>query len=251
MRRLFLLLVFLGLFAGCGKKGPLVPPGALPPAAIQNLRVEQKGESFFIAWQPPGKDIVGKKIAPPVRYNLYRREVLPPAQDCEECRNAYTLIKSIDPQAPGGVGRHNGGYIFVDDSIVPEKLYQYVVTSTGADGVESRYSNKARRKKVEVPPAPQLAATSVPPGILLEWEPVKVPEGTTIGGYLLYRQVTGKPATLGLVYQAASVDRKYEDVRVEKGISYTYSIRGIFSIQGEILEGKLSNSVEVTPTDPM
>src|SRR5664279_1692397 len=108
-----LVVVIAVLLAGCGKKGALVPPEALVPAAISDLRVEQKGERFLVLWSSPIRQEGGRALRSLSGFRLFRRDLLPPGEDCEECPEAYRLLTSIDPEYPrGGVADGNRGLYY-------------------------------------------------------------------------------------------------------------------------------------------
>ena len=96
-RILYIVLTTL-LLSGCGKKGPLMPPEALAPAAISDLRVAQKGELFQLSWSRPAREAGGGALRDLAGFQLFRREVLTQAEDCEACPDAYRLLKAVDPE---------------------------------------------------------------------------------------------------------------------------------------------------------
>ena len=103
------------VLAGCGKKGPLVPPEALVPAPVANLAVAQKGARFQVSWSAPGKQEGGATLRDLAGFLLFRRPLLPPAEDCDECPSAYRQLAREflrrrggdddgEPSALGGLG---------------------------------------------------------------------------------------------------------------------------------------------------
>ena len=44
MQRILCIVCITFLLTGCGKKGPLIPPEALAPAAVSDLKLAQKGK---------------------------------------------------------------------------------------------------------------------------------------------------------------------------------------------------------------
>src|SRR5689334_16806638 len=97
MKKFLFLIFFLVLaLAGCGRKGLLVPPEALVPGPVSDLRTAQKGERFQVAWSSPSHEEGGRALKDLAGFRLFKREVLPPDEDCEACPDAYRLLKEID-----------------------------------------------------------------------------------------------------------------------------------------------------------
>lgn len=250
MKKFFLVACIPLALAACGKKGPLVPPEAFVPAPIDSLKVEQKEDRFFVSWMPPTVEGSGKPLNDLAGFKIYRREVLPPSEDCEECPTAYHLMKDVDLEYLQGVRVYNNIYIFPDSDLVNGKTYQYKVISYKKDRSESDASNRARRKKVAAPSAPRLRASSGPTGVIVEWEPGPARDVSPSAGFNLYRRRGGEIGTLTLLTPLPTKERRYEDLRLERGAKYIYTVREVVLADGEYLEGALSNEVEAGLTAP-
>ena len=90
--RTFFLFILILLLVGCGKKGALIPPEALVPAPVGDPQVTQRGETFRVSWTAPSREESGRPLQGGVRFRLYRREVLPPGQDCSTCPDVWKLL---------------------------------------------------------------------------------------------------------------------------------------------------------------
>ncbi|WP_298436318.1 fibronectin type III domain-containing protein [Geobacter sp.] len=246
-----LALAGLLLVAGCGKKGPLVPPEAFAPGAVDTLAVEQKGDRFFVSWEAPTRDAGGRPLKDLAGFRLYRRPVLPPGEDCEECPTAYRLVKTVDLDYLRDVTVFGNRYVVPDAGVENGTTYQYKVIAFRKDGSESAPSNRARRRKVAAPPAPRLAAASTPTGILLRWEPARTP-GADFAGYDLYRRRGDDLGTLVLLTPSPVKEQRYEDREVERGVTYVYTVREVAGADGQLVEGAASNEASgalAAPTD--
>ena len=235
--------------AACGKKGPLVPPESFVPAPVSALSVEQKEDTFYISWPAPAKDAGGRPLKDLAGFRVYRRPVLPPDQDCEECPTAYTLIKTVDLEYLGDVRFFNGRYVLADREVTNGATYQYKVISFKADGAESSASNRARRTKVAAPPAPRLTATASATGVVLQWEIPPVAAGKAAGAYV-YRRRGDDVSTLVLLTPTPISGRQYEDLRLERGATYVYTVRTVVEVDGQIVEGAVSNEVRGKLAEP-
>jgi predicted small lipoprotein YifL len=245
-----LVLLFIVVLSGCGKKGALVPPEALVPAAISDLRVEQKGDRFLVLWSSPTRQEGGRALRNLAGFRLFRRDLLPPGEDCEECPEAYSLLTSIDPEYPrGGVADGNRG-LYYDAALTNGKSYRYKVIAAGKDGSLSRPSNKADRKKVSPPPPPVLQALATPIGVRLTWQAPAAPASGRIEGYNVYRKRSGEIFPLSPLTGVPLKETFYEDGNLEQEARYTYVVRAIALTDGVTVESDPSNEVESGRAEP-
>jgi predicted small lipoprotein YifL len=247
-RTLILFLISLVLVA-CGKKGPLVPPEALVPAAITDLAVAQQGEYFQLSWSGPARLAGGGRLTDLAGFELFRREVLPAAEDCEQCPSAYSLLRAVDLEYLRDAERLGSRFFVHDNGVATGKTYQYKIISREKDGTPSRGSNKVRRQKVPPPLPPVLQAISSPTGINLEF--VAIPaEGGTIIGYNIYRSRNSETLSSLPLNEQPVAGNTYEDLRVQRGSGYRYIARTVARIAGETVESGPSNEVIGSLTEP-
>jgi predicted small lipoprotein YifL len=246
---IFLIILCVTLCA-CGRKGPLIPPEALVPAAISDLKVAQQGELFRISWSRPAREEGGGPLRDLAGFQLFKREVLPPAEDCEECPSAYRLLKAVDLDYLQEVRRSGDLFLLSDAELRQGKTYQYKAVSLKRDGTPSRESNRARRKKVEPPLPPVLQTNSTPTGVLLEFVAIPFPEGGVIQGYNVYRRRQGEPMPLRPLNAAPVSGNTYEDLHPERGTVYSYAVRTVALVDGESVESISSNEMEGALTAP-
>ena len=220
--------------AACGKKGPLIPPEALVPASIKDLRVTQQGERFLVTWSQPSREEAGRPLQGLAGFRLFRREVLPAGEDCEECTGAYRLLVNVDLEYPQGVVRNGSLFSFTDVDLETGKTYQYKIVSFKTDGAESKQSNLARRKKVTPPLPPVIAATPSETEITLTWQPVAAPPKGSLLGYLVYRG-TGDSPLLSL-RKKPFPETVFEDLGLERGVKYRYTVTAVAQVEGETVE---------------
>jgi predicted small lipoprotein YifL len=239
---LFLILVFL--LAACGKRGPLVPPEALVPSPIKDLRVEQKGNRFQVCWSPPARQEWGGPLDGLAGFRVFRREVLPPAEDCEECPTAYRTVKTVDPDYLQDVRRSGSLFCFLDGDLADGTTYQYKAVSFQKDGVASRDSNKVRRKKIPPPAPPELSAVSIPDGVRLRIKPGALPPAGELEGFTVYRKQVAEVMPLNPIALVTADAASFADPQMEHGVKYLYGVRSLAKIDGERVESDLSNEVE-------
>lgn len=244
MKKLFLLIGIALLLSACGKRGPLVAPEALVPASINDLRVEQKGNRFLVCWSRPGKEEWGGPIESLAGFRVFRRDVLPPDRDCEECPNIYRSIKLVDPEYLEDVLRFGSRYCFFDGDLVDGKTYQYKVVSFEKDGATSKDSNKARRMKAVAPAPPHISAVPTPDGVTLRWDtPVTAPE-SPLEGFAIYRKQANQVMPLSPLAIVKADVTQFADPHMEHGVEYFYAVRSITKTGSDLVEGILSNEVK-------
>jgi predicted small lipoprotein YifL len=243
VNRLILALIIGALFAGCGKKGALIPPEALVPAAITDLQVEQRGGEFRLSWSAPDKEEGGLPLRDLSGFQLARREVLPAGQDCPACPDSWRLLSAIDLAYLQEVRRSGKRFYYTDRELRPAFSYQYQVTSVNRPGAVSKPSNRPTRKAVEPPLPPMLQAQPAPSGIQLEFVALPVPSREALVGYNIYRQRPGEPLPLTPLNLQPVTDHTYEDQQVTPGVTYQYTVRTLARSDGELVESAPSNEV--------
>ncbi|MCM2359515.1 MAG: fibronectin type III domain-containing protein [Geobacteraceae bacterium] len=246
----FLLIIAICFLAGCGKKGALVPPEALAPAAVADLKVEQQGERFLVSWSRPAREEGGGPLRDLAGFRLFRRELLPPGEDCEECPSAYRQVVGVDLEYPRGVLVLGERYLFPDADLTTGKSYRYKAVSFKRDGTQSRDSNRAGRKMVAPPRPPMVQATPSPSGVGLEWQPPEAPANGRIEGYNVYRKRAGEEFYVAPLTGAPLRETTFEDRRLERGTGYDYAVRTVAVVEGETVESDLSNEVRGALTEP-
>jgi predicted small lipoprotein YifL len=250
-RSIHAIVLLIALFAaGCGKKGPLVPPEALRPAPVQDLRVTQRGDDFLVSWSKPGKAEGGGTLKSLAGFELFRRELLPPAQDCEECPTAYRSMVRVDLDYPVGVTAERGRYFWFDRAVPEGVAYRYKLYTSKKDTTTSLASNRADRKKVAPPPAPAITVLSTPTGVELKWQEVEVPAGGRIQGYNVYRKVSGGSYPVYPLNEKLLQEPGFEDRRIDSGARYRYTVRAVALVGGELVESRPSNEAEGFLTPP-
>jgi predicted small lipoprotein YifL len=250
MKKLCCILGIIGVLAGCGRKGPLMSPESLAPAAITDLRVEQKGAQFQVSWSRPFGEEGGRSLKDLAGFQLFKREVLPPGEDCEECPTAYRLAQSVDLEYLQGVAVAGTRYLFSDGDLAEGTTYRYKVLSLNKGGVVSRASNRAGRKKVAPPLPPVLKAASSLSEVLLEWGGASPPAGGRIEGYTIYRKESGETIYLSPLNSAPVQESTFADKVLEWGKKYDYAVRTIAVVDGETVESGPSNEVRAGLTEP-
>jgi len=243
MKKILLLIGIIFLLAACGKKGPLISPEAFVPSPIADLKVEQKGNAFVVCWTPPSREESGRPLKDLAGFLVFKREVLPPGEDCEECPTAYRMLRDVDLEYLQDVRRVGSSLCIFDYDLVEGQTYQYKAISMEKSGAASKDSNKIRRKYLQPVSGLTLKASSSPTGVLLEWT---VPGHTiygTVTGYNIYRRQFGGTMPLSAINDKPVQENHFEDLTLEQGMHYQYVVRAIIKVDGEAVESVPSNEV--------
>ncbi|MRR57663.1 MAG: fibronectin type III domain-containing protein [Deltaproteobacteria bacterium] len=244
MKKYFLWIGIALLLTACGKRGPLVAPEALVPAAINDLKVEQKGNRFLVCWSRPGKEEWGGPLENLAGFRVFRHDVLPPEQDCEECPNAYREVKLVDPEYLQDVLRSGSRYCFFDNDLLNGKTYQYKVISFEQDGATSKSSNKVRRSKALPPAPPEISAQQTPDGVTLQWKSPALPPDIALEGFTIYRKQANDLMPLSPFATVKSDTTTFADPQMEHGVLYVYAVRTLAKSGPDLVESDLSNEVK-------
>jgi predicted small lipoprotein YifL/fibronectin type 3 domain-containing protein len=249
MKKLLVLIIVL-ILAGCGRKGPMKPPEAMVPAPVADLRVGQQGEQFLVSWSRPSGEEGGGALRDLAMFQLFRRVVLPPGEDCEECPDAYRLVKIVDLEYPQGVVISGARYFLYDAEPALGTAYRYKVVSLKKDGTESRASNRAGAKRVAPPLPPSVAAASSLNSVVLTWKGGTPSPGGSVEGYNIYRKTGDGQVYLTPLTGAPVKGETFTDTHLEWGKQYVYAVRTVARVAGETVESDLSNEVRGALAEP-
>ena len=235
------------LLAGCGKKGPLMPPGALVPAPVQNLLVQQQGADFRITWQAPGKEQGGRPLRDLAGFRLQRRDIPPDGNDCAACPDSWQLLTAFDLDSPGETRKSGGTFIYYDRGLPPGSTSQYKLLALSRSGGSSAPATSPLKKMQPVVAAPAIEAVlrtgSI--GIAFTFTP---PAGAKLLGYNVYRRLSVAEPSLLPLNGAPIPPPAWEDQQLQFGQTYRYSATALVEIGGESVESLPSAEVELLYT---
>jgi len=179
-----------------------------------------------------------------------RHEVLPPAQECTECPDAWKLLKNVDLEYLQGVERVGNRLFVIDGTAKLGTAYQYRVTAINRDG-EAGLPSVPVGFRVRPPlTPPRLTVTPSPTTIRLVCEPGALPEGSLIAGFTFYRGRAGEPFPLTPLTGAMRATPSHDDSGLTPGETYHYAAAVVVDHGGELQESPLSLPVEASLTPP-
>jgi len=251
-----LLLLFLLIFTGCGKRGALIYPDMLAPESPSGVSARQSGKAVKLSFALSNKNLAGRDLKESGTIegaDVYRRSSLAgQAPECSACREGFTLWRkfyleslSSDPDAQ----RYGNTVIFLDGDVKPGEEYSYMVGSFTKDSVNGKLSAPVVVSVADPIDPPVLTAEPGPVEILLHFEGDYADRGTLVG-YDIYRTVNGQALPYTPLNRTPLEGDGFTDIGLERDVSYTYAVRAVVRTpDGQLLESGLSDEVVVKLTD--
>lgn len=234
----------LMLLACCGKKGQLIPPEALVPAAVQNLLVQQQGADFRITWQAPTREQGGRPLRDLAGFRLLRRDAST-GGDCSSCPDAWRLLTAVDLDLPGETRQSGSTYIYRDRGLTQGSVSQYQLLAFSRSGGSSAATTSSPKKMLPVIPAPVVKAELLQSaiGITCTFTP---PAGAQLLGFNIYRRQSGAAPVLMPLNATPTLLTTWEDQQVQYGLTYRYSATALVKIDGETVESLSSLEADLS-----
>jgi len=242
-----LFLLITGL-AGCGYKTMPVPPEAIVPQPVADLRYELNERGVTLYWTFPTQTVLGDALTDISSFNLYRA-VVPADTYCDTCP-----IPFGDPiPLPGGaISAGTPKQATYSSTLLrPGHLYFFKVRAKSGWWAESADSNIVSFMWNIPPNAPErLSAEPADGRVILEWTPVRTfIDGTEIQEpvkYQIYRSLGAGPFTpVGELQDGV----RYEDTHVMNGRKYMYRVQAVTMYDKGQVGGGSSPQVTAIPVD--
>jgi len=241
------LLIFMVLLSasGCGKKGPLLYPDMLVPAAVSALTASQSGTNVKISFELPDKDLAGRPLRDLAGATVFKRvESSLQQPDCPACTDDFRLFRKIYLDLPETTRIYGNKMVLMDGETRINTAYSYYVVPFARDN--STGANSAPvRVRVTLPPLPPvLQVLPAPTEIKLEFVALAPEEGSLVG-YNVYRSAKDEPMPYLPLNNAPLTDTVYVDSGLERKVSYHYVVRAVVRMPwGGIAESGASNEEE-------
>jgi predicted small lipoprotein YifL len=244
MRTLACLLFAALILTGCGKKGPLIYPDMLVPAAPADVTAQQSGGNVRLAFTLPTKDRSGRPHTDIAGVKILKRDSLPGLkQVCTACTSDFTLFKKWFIDVPDGTQRAGNRVVLLDGAVQAGRSYTYTFTAFAKDEIDGAVSSQITVDVVQPPLPPVLTALSHPTEISLQFDSSPL-EGAFVG-YSLYRTVKGESFTYMPYVSSPLAVSRYTDMGLDRGTAYLYAARTVVRLpSGALVESVLSNEVE-------
>jgi predicted small lipoprotein YifL len=243
MKSVLLLMFLLLSVTACGKKGPLIYPEMLVPAAPSDFRVQQSGTALRLSLGLPSKDLAGRNLSGLSGLSIYKRvERGSATQSCGSCPSDFTLFRKLNLDLlPAEVQRFGNVLVAQDNDVRPGNVYSYRCVAVTKDNLEGAFSPQTVSSVVAAPPPPVLQVISHPTEIILEFVGVP-PQGATIVGYFVYRTSTSGVESFQPLNREPIAGNRYVDSGLDRGTIYRYTVRTLLKLStGMLLESSPSN----------
>ena len=246
-----LLPAVLLIAGGCGYKTEPVPPQAVVPEAINDLRYTLDENGARLSWSYPLRTVDGQDIVAITSFDLYRAE-MPLADFCSECPIPYSEPLEI----PGGVVEKESRKTVEHYSglLRSGNKYFFKVRSRTSWLAASGDSNVVTFVYHTPVAAPQHHTASIKDAeVRLSWAHVlTLIDGRAIElplSYQVLRSDDGKQFDeIGHLLKTSS----FIDKDVEIGKTYYYRVQSNLTFQDTVIDGSVSSTVtaEIVDTIP-
>lgn len=245
--RLALIIAFSMIAAACGRKGPLVYPDMLVPAAPAAVTVQQFGSAIKLQFVLSDKDRTGRPAQSVAGVKINRKISADGQRDeCKSCTTDYTLFKTLYlDHLPANTQRFGGRLVFVDSEVLSGVAYSYSIVPFTADGVNGASSAATGVRVGAVPlPPPVLSVESFPTEVRLKTSVYPLIAARMLG-YNLYRSSGTGPGSYLPINGDPLKGSEYVDGVIERGVKYRYTARALVVWpSGDVVESDESNMVE-------
>lgn len=242
------LVIGLSLMAtACGRKGALIYPDMLVPAAPAAVSAQQSAADVKLRFTLPDKDRAGRPVQGVAGVKISRR-VAETAQKnvCRSCMTDYVLFRTLYLEhLPATTQRFGNLLVVLDGDVSSGNSYSYSIVPFTADGADGAASPTAEVRVGPVPlPPPVLKIESLPTEVRLKLSVYPLIAARMLG-YNLYRSSGAGPRSYLPLNREPLKGDEYVDGALERGVKYRYSVRAlIVRPSGDIAESAESDTVE-------
>ena len=247
MRRIAATAVVAGVSlaaAGCGKKGPLIYPDMLVPAAPA-VSAMQSGAAVKLQVTLPSKDRGGKPVSGVAGVTISRRASGAVDRDvCRSCTTDYMQFRTIYLEPlPTDVQRFGSLLVLRDNDVSIGAIYSYRAVPFTPDRVDGVMSLPVEAR-VDVPlAAPGLTLEAFPTELRLHLSTTFKP-GSLVG-YNIYRSAGTAPRMNVPLNREPFKGDEFVDSALERRVTYRYTARAVvMREQGGLAESTESREVE-------
>ena len=241
-----LVIALLLLATACGRKGPLIYPDMLVPAAPAAVTAQQSGSAIKLQFALPDKDRAGRPVKGVAGIKISKRSIEAAQKEvCRSCTADYRLFRTLYLDVlPADTQRFGNRLILLDSDVSAGNVYSYSIAPFTADGVDGAASAIADVRMGPTLPAPAVKIESLPTEVKLHfsWQPQI--SGRLLG-YNLYRSSGADSRSYQPLNKEPLQGNEYVDSALERGVKYRYTARAVLVQEsGGIAESAESQEVE-------
>jgi predicted small lipoprotein YifL len=260
----FAVLLACSFTAGCGKKGPLLPPLIRTPQKVETVTLFQRGDKIFVGWKNPVTYVDGATLDAVAAAEIWVLEQPKGATPLfPEAGNGFEAKAQLAAVIERGAlmiyrkkkGSDAAGFSY-PYSLAGKKIgtskFIFAVRVKDRRSHESAFSPTAEIEPQAVPLPPQgFEIRFVEDKIGLTWlvptANVDMSMPPLVAGYNIYRESKDGPANL--LNSSLVRELKYEDVEFEYGLPLRYFVRSSATEIPPYLESDDSERREIVPKD--
>ena len=234
------------LATSCGRKGALIYPDMLVPAAPASVTAQQSGSAVKLRFILPDKDRAGRPVQGVAGVKISRRVTEADRKDaCRSCMTDYLPFRTLYlDHLPTDTQRSGSRLILLDSDVRAGNIYSYSIVPFTVERLDGAASIVADVRVGAPFAAPSLELTAFPTEVKLHFSRQSLLAGQ-FTGYNIYRSAvaTGRP------YQPLNKEplnvSEYTDSALERGVSYRYWARAVIrQVSGEVVESMESEEVQ-------
>lgn len=233
------------LVAACGRKGPLIYPDMLVPAAPSAVAAQQVGAGVKLQFTLPDKNRSGKSLHGLAEVRINKRSLESGQKDvCRSCTSDYALFKTIYlAHLPTDIQRFGNSLVLLDSDVAAGSSYSYRLVPFTDDGIEGAAATTADVRMTPPLLAPEIQIESLPTEIRLKISQ-KLPVSGQLLGFNLYRY-TGGIKSFQPINKVLFNGVEYIDASIERDTKYRYTVRSVIkNVAGDLIESSESAEVE-------
>jgi len=241
------LVVGLSLLAtACGRKGPLIYPDMLVPAAPAAVTAQQSGSAVKLQFALPDKDRAGRPVKGVAGVKISRRAAEAGQKDfCRSCMADFSLFQTLYlDHLPVATQRFGNRVVLLDSDVSAGNSYSYSIVPFTTDGIDGASSPTVDVRVTAPLPAPVVKAESYPTEVRVQLSSKPLITGQLLG-YNLYRSSATNPRSFQPLNREPLKGNEYVDSALERGVKYHYTARSLMVLDsGGSAESAESQEVE-------
>lgn len=252
LNRYFNFLIFSALallVTSCGYKTGLVPPQAMVPAQIKDLRYSLDEKGVTLAWSYPTRTTEGSGIFEIQTFELFRAAI-PEKDYCPDCPVRFGPPLEIEG-GPVTVDKKNVSARYHESLLRPNHRYFYKVRSQAGWRLTSKDSNIVSfRWNTPVDAPRDLTIKTGDKAVTLSWKhPEGLLDGSPVMEPLLFQVVRSRTGDDFRPLGEPTRGTTFTDHGVENQKTYFYRVRPITISYNTRSGGKVSKVVSGMPRD--
>lgn len=244
MKRIVRTLIAAGmvvLVSACGRKGALIYPDMMVPAAPATVTALQSGTAVKLRFTLPDKDRAGRALNDLAGVRISKRTIVTDQKEvCRSCLADFMLFQTIYlDRVPLTTQRFGSVLVVLDGDVNAGNSYSYRVVPFTTASIDGAAFVTADVRVTRPLPAPVLKIESFPTEVRLHITSQSLMAGHVLG-YNLYRWPVAGIRPYQPLTKEPLLDNEYVDAGLERGVKYRYAARMVISTEA----GGIAESTE-------